>query len=66
MDNITAKEAIIKALQGCPEDALDGRVHEVASRLASDINNQGLEAQVEYLLAQGCEAGDLLSAGRGA
>ena len=32
-------------------EALDERVHEAASEIASDVNNQGTEAQIRYLLA---------------
>lgn len=35
------------------EEQLDVRVHEVVSLKASEINNQGIEAQVAYLLEQG-------------
>lgn len=32
---------------------LDGHVHDTASEIASGVNNEGLEAQVEYLLESG-------------
>lgn len=34
-------------------EQLDMRVHEVMSRKATEINNQGIKAQVAYLLEQG-------------
>ena len=37
-----------------PED-LDNEVHDAASTEASDINNEGIEAQLTYLLEVGFE-----------
>lgn len=36
--------------RGVDPSSLDEMVHEAKSREASSINNQGLEAQIEYLV----------------
>jgi hypothetical protein len=36
-----------------PEDSLDGLVHDTFSKIASDVNNEGIRAQVMFLLANG-------------
>lgn len=35
------------------ETLLDGLVHDTASAMASDVNNTGRKAQIEYLLKNG-------------
>lgn len=48
------KEVVERVLAlGGEAASLDDLVHETASVTASNINNAGLEAQVEYLLEQG-------------
>jgi hypothetical protein len=44
--------------QGCVDeaiDALDEEVHDAKASEASRINNQGLDAQLEYLVEVDCE-----------
>lgn len=41
-------------------EALDGLVHDVASKHASNINNQGHEAQIKYLLENGITDQDMI------
>lgn len=38
---------------GVCSDVLDEVIHETFSGMASDINNSGIENQVEFLLGQG-------------
>ena len=40
------------ASHGIPEDCFDEAVHDVASEAASTVNNQGMEAQLRYLLEE--------------
>lgn len=53
-----AEEAAQKALKALDEaghlytDLLDDIVHEIASRHASAINNEGSETQVKYIIDQ--------------
>lgn len=48
------KDIVERILNSGGESAhLDDLVHETASVMASNINNGGLEEQVEYLLEQG-------------
>lgn len=37
-----------------PEDTFDEMVHELKSREASSINNEGMGAQILFLLENGC------------
>lgn len=48
-DNLSLEERRERLLQ-MPQDELDDLVHDSKSCEASDINNRGREAQVEYLL----------------
>ena len=43
------------------ESILDTLVHDVKSREASAVNNDGLRAQVEFLLASGCTGEEILA-----
>lgn len=53
-------EDIVSALSILKKnEELDELVHDVASSLASDANNSGVEGQVAFLLKNGCEK-DLL------
>ncbi|PNE59796.1 hypothetical protein A8H39_01220 [Paraburkholderia fungorum] len=53
LTDIEAKRIAGLVLEGDDETALDGVVHDECSALATGINNDGAEAQVKYLLANG-------------
>lgn len=46
---------------GCDSEALDDLVHEVASGIASSINNEGLAGQLEYLKSHGWDEQSILN-----
>lgn len=50
---MTKEEIISHIEQHCVDNLLDDLVHEAASVEASNVNNCGIEGQVEYLLASG-------------
>lgn len=59
MDNTpyNADEAIERMVTladevGADETALDETVHDIASSIASNVNNGGLRSQIEYIIAQ--------------
>lgn len=61
-----ARRIAVLALEGEDELVLDAVVHAASSAIATDINNQGAEAQVKYLLSNGwTEAMILTEAGLG-
>lgn len=41
---------LLEELKEQPEDALDEAVHAAASSEASHVNNEGTEAQIDYLV----------------
>ena len=47
--------AVVTKLEeaGIKSDALDDMVHEVMSNAASGVNNEGMEAQVRFLMSEG-------------
>lgn len=45
---------------GVEAEDLDEAVHDVASTIASEINNAGLAAQVEFLLSNGIPAARII------
>ena len=58
------KEDLLKRLSSANESALDELVLEAASQIAANANNGGVEAQVEFLLANGYTAQEILEGGK--
>lgn len=55
-ENQKAKvKAVLEKLQPVDEFCLDDLVQDTTDCIASNVNNQGIEGQVEYLIAQGVE-----------
>jgi hypothetical protein len=52
------KEKLLKA--GIEASHLDELVHEVASEQASNVNNGGIDSQIDYLLQAGWSEKDIL------
>lgn len=50
----------LEELDASPSD-LDEFVHDCANSVASDVNNAGIEAQVEFLLGNGVNEKDIIS-----
>ena len=50
---MTREQLIAYAEKHHLSDALDGEVHDMKSNEATDINNYGTTAQIDYLLSQG-------------
>ena len=43
-----------------PSNKLDSLVHDCAGEMASEVNNNGMEGQLEFLLRNGWTPGDIL------
>jgi hypothetical protein len=59
-------EVVVKMMDkirelGLPEEYLDDAVHDAASQQASNVNNEGHEAQIRFLLGQGYGEQDLVN-----
>lgn len=39
--------------EGVGEEALDEEVHDTASNIASNVNNEGVRSQIEFLISHG-------------
>lgn len=52
------REELIDKLDGDSE-RLDELVHELHAQNAADVNNRGVESQVDWLLANGCTLPEL-------
>lgn len=50
---MTRAEIIKKVIEDKLEEQLDEHVHELKAQEAADINNQGVESQLDYMLEQG-------------
>ena len=56
---------LLQLLEALPEDSLDSSVHDMVSRGASAINNEGYEGQVRYLQEQGLSNEEILESAGG-
>lgn len=59
-----AKQLYIELLAYEDSDALDDMVHDAASEIGSNVNNGGLQSQIEFLLEQGYAESDIRNAVR--
>jgi hypothetical protein len=45
-------QALVASIKGAPDSLLDEGVHDTASRIGSGVNNEGVDAQILWLLEQ--------------